>query len=618
MSSAESTKTTGARSAPGDGTSGPKTRPGPVSGASCSAPASTPSASSASSRPSGTAPAVVPIGQVLVDMGVITEIQLQDALQRQAQGGQRLMLGEILIGMGLVDPDTLLRAVAASRGIEFVEDPAAIAEPGALALVPEQTRRDLHVLPVALDKGELVVATSEPQNFFIKEQLAKLTGFRIRFVASPLDRIDAALGSAPAETTEIDSELLGDLESQTGTLEQAQEDEIGAGEDDADAGPVVRLVNSVILHAVKEGASDIHIEPDDGVLRVRFRVDGVLYTKVKPPHRMHAAVASRVKIMAKLDISERRVPQDGEISLKVDGRPVDLRVSTLPGKFGEKVVMRVVDASGSRPSLDKLGFLPEMLERFKSLIELPHGIVLVTGPTGSGKSTTLYAALSTFDTETLNVSTVEDPVESNLPGVHQAQINPKAGFTFAGALRALLRQDPDIVMVGEIRDGETGQIAVQAALTGHLVLSTLHTNDAPSAVTRMENLGVEPFLVAASLRGVLAQRLVRRICQQCRVEFEPDAAQRNALGRYAAQATKLYKGAGCRKCRDTGLSGRVGLYELFVPNDEMLDAISARAEPAAIRALLEKQGFESLWDDGMKKVLMGLTNSEEVHGACRG
>lgn len=558
-----------------------------------------------------------PIGQVLVDMGAVTEDQLQEALARQSQGGQRLMLGEILIGMGLVDPDTMLRAVAVSRGIDFVDDPASIAEAGALALVPENLRRDLHVLPLSLDQGELVVATSEPQNFFIKEQLAKVTGFRVRFVASPLEKIESALGDTPAPSTEIVDTILDDVDESDFSLAEAHDAEMIGGETDADAGPVVKLVNFVICSAVKEGASDIHIEPDDGVLRVRFRVDGELYSKVKPPYRLHAAVASRIKIMARLDISERRVPQDGEISVKIEGRPVDLRVSTLPGKFGEKVVMRVVDASGSRPSLEKLGFRPEMLARFKSLIEMPHGIALVTGPTGSGKSTTLYAALSTFDTETLNVSTVEDPIESNLVGVHQAQTNPKAGFTFAGALRALLRQDPDIVMVGEIRDKETGEIAVQAALTGHLVLSTLHTNDAPSAVTRLENLGVEPFLVAASLRGVLAQRLVRRICSQCRSEFEPDAAQRNALGRYAAQATKLFKGTGCRKCRDTGLSGRLGLYELFVPDDDVLDAISARVEPAAMRKLLEQKGFETLWDDGMMKVLDGLTTSEEVHGACR-
>ncbi|MBX3354516.1 MAG: Flp pilus assembly complex ATPase component TadA [Phycisphaeraceae bacterium] len=573
--------------------------------------------SSIQPRPAPGAAAVTPLGQVLVDMGAITELQLQEALERQSQGGQRLMLGEILIGMGLVDPDTMLRAVAVSRGIDFVEDPAAAAEAGALALVPENLRRELRVLPLALDKGELVVATSEPQNFFIKEQLAKVTGFRVRFVASPIDQIDAALGNAPTDSPELVNDILDDVNEADFSIAESHASEAIGGETDADAGPVVKLVNFVICSAVKEGASDIHIEPDDGVLRVRFRVDGELYTKVKPPYRLHAAVASRVKIMAKLDISERRVPQDGEISVKIEGRPVDLRVSTLPGKFGEKVVMRVVDASGTRPSLEKLGFRPEMLARFQSLIELPHGIALVTGPTGSGKSTTLYAALSTFDTETLNVSTVEDPIESNLVGVHQAQTNPKAGFTFASALRALLRQDPDIVMVGEIRDKETGEIAVQAALTGHLVLSTLHTNDAPSAVTRLENLGIEPFLVAAALRGVLAQRLVRRICSQCRKEFEPDAAQRSALGRYATDATRLYRGTGCRKCRDTGLSGRLGLYELFIPDDEVLDLISARGEPAAMRKLLEQKGFETLWDDGMKKVLDGLTTSEEVHGACR-
>lgn len=566
----------------------------------------------------GTPPANTPLGQVLVDMGAITELHLQEALERQSQGGQRLMLGEILVSMGLVDPDTLLRAVAASRGIDFVEDPAAIAEPGALALVPEALRRELHVLPLSLDKGELTVATSEPQNFFIKEQLSKVTGFRVRFVASALEKIDTALGNAPTDSPELVNDILDDVNESDFTLAEAHDAEMIGGETDADAGPVVKLVNFVICSAVKEGASDIHIEPDDGVLRVRFRVDGELYTKVKPPYRLHAAVSSRIKIMGKLDISERRVPQDGEISVKVDGRPIDLRVSTLPGKFGEKVVMRVVDGGGARPGLEKLGFRPDMLKRFHELIQMPHGIVLVTGPTGSGKSTTLYAALSTFDTETLNVSTVEDPIESNLIGVHQAQINVKANFTFAGALRALLRQDPDIVMVGEIRDGETGQIAVQAALTGHLVLSTLHTNDAPSSVTRLENLGVEPFLVAASLRGVLAQRLVRRICSQCRTEYEPDAAQRNALGRYAPDAAKLYRGVGCRKCRDTGLSGRLGLYELFIPDDDVLDAISARVEPAAMRKLLEQKGFEALWDDGMKKVLDGLTTSEEVHGACRG
>jgi len=376
-------------------------------------------------------------------------------------------------------------------------------------------------------------------------------------------------------------------------------------------------VNFIICSAAAEGASDIHIEPDDGKLRVRYRIDGVLFHKLSPPYRMHAAISSRVKIMAHLDISERRVPQDGEISVRVKGKPIDLRVSTLPGKFGEKIVMRIVDVSAAKLGLERLGFRPEMLDRFRRVIDEPYGIVLVTGPTGSGKSTTLYSALGTFDTVSYNVSTVEDPVEANLEGVHQAQVNPKAGFTFSGALRALLRQDPDIIMVGEIRDGETAQIAVQAALTGHMVLSTLHTNDAPSAITRLQNLGVEPFLVAASLKGVLAQRLVRRICSQCKHEFEPDAQQLLALGDYGKGVTRLWKGAGCRKCHETGLSGRLGVYELMVPDEALVDVISTDPDPAKIRDTLRKGGFEGLWDDGVRKVLDGLTTIEEVYGACR-
>jgi type IV pilus assembly protein PilB len=384
-----------------------------------------------------------------------------------------------------------------------------------------------------------------------------------------------------------------------------------------DVGPVVKLVNFMICSAAAEGASDIHIEPDEGHLRVRYRIDGVLFHKLSPPYRMHAAISSRVKIMAHMDISERRVPQDGEISVRVKGRAIDLRVSTLPGKFGEKIVMRIIDVSTAKLGLEKLGFRPKMLETFQNVIDQPYGIVLVTGPTGSGKSTTLYSVLGTFDTVANNVSTVEDPVEANLQGVHQAQINPKAGFSFSGALRALLRQDPDIIMVGEIRDGETGQIAVQAALTGHLVLSTLHTNDAPSSITRLQNLGVEPFLVAASLKGVLAQRLVRRICSQCKQEFEPDAQQLKSLGEYAPMCSRLWKGTGCRKCHDTGLSGRLGVYELMVPDEALVDAICAHSEPAKIREVLKAGGFSTLWDDGVQKVLEGMTTIEEVYGACR-
>ncbi len=576
-------------------------------------------------RPSNAEIATLPpLGQVLVEDGVLTVPQLREALAAQARGGQRLLLGEVLLQMGVVDKVVLLRAVARSRGVQFVDEPAALFEEGAMALVPEAIRKEHRVCPLFLAQNELVVATADPQNYFVEELIARETGFKVRFVASPDEKIDQLLADPSRAADDVGKqaeELVADLiqhgaADEFSLQEKTVEEMVGAGGED-DLGPVVKLVNFIICSAVGEGASDIHIEPDDNTIRVRFRIDGVLFHKMSPPYRMHAAIASRIKIMAHLDISERRVPQDGEISVKVNGKPIDLRVSTLPGKFGEKIVMRIVDVSTAKLGLERLGFRPEMLERFRRVIDEPYGIVLVTGPTGSGKSTTLYSALGTFDTVSYNVSTVEDPVEANLAGVHQAQVNPRAGFTFAGALRALLRQDPDIIMVGEIRDSETSQIAVQAALTGHLVLSTLHTNDAPSAITRLQNLGTEPFLVAASLKGVLAQRLVRRICSQCKEEFAPDAQQLSSMGPYGEGCERLWRGKGCRKCHDTGMSGRVGLYELMIPDEPLVDAICANAEPAKIRQVLRDGGFKGLWDDGMLKVRDGLTTIEEVFGACR-
>lgn len=580
------------------------------------------------SQPRSTVPdlATLPsLGQVLVEQGVLTKEQLRQALAMQAKGGQRMLLGEVLLSQGMVDKAVLLKAVAHTRGVEYIDEPAGVFEEGSMALVPEMMRREHRICPLFLAGNELVVATADPQNYFVQELIARETGFKVRFVASPDDKIDALLADpsrAAAQVSKKAEEIVADLmEDAGGTgdfhLQEHKAEEMTGFDGADDVGPVVKLVNFVICSAVQEGASDIHIEPDDNKLRVRFRIDGTLYEKMSPPYRMHAALSSRIKIMSHLDISERRVPQDGEISVKVNGRPIDLRVSTLPGKFGEKIVMRVIDVSTSKLGLEKLGFRPKMLENFRKVIDQPYGIVLVTGPTGSGKSTTLYSVLGTFDTVGTNVSTVEDPVEANLEGVHQSQVNPKAGFTFAGALRALLRQDPDIIMVGEIRDGETGQIAVQAALTGHLVLSTLHTNDAPAAITRLQNLGVEPFLVAASLKGVLAQRLVRRICRECKEEFVPDAQQISSMAEYGEKCTRLWRGKGCAKCHEGGLSGRVGLYELMVPDEPLVDAICADSEPAVIREVLRKGGFESLWDDGMNKVLEGHTTLEEVYGACR-
>ncbi len=563
------------------------------------------------------------VGQALVEAGAISVHQLREALRQQSMGGQRLLLGEVLLQMELVDRTTLLQAVARTLEIEFVPEPAKQADAGVMKLLPESMRREHRVVPLRRENDLLLVATADPQNDHVRELAQRTCGLRVRFVASPEVALDAMLaeavndGAVQEKAEEIVAEML-DTGAESGfTLQEKQVEEMVGGQGEDDMGPVVKLVNFIICSAVEEGASDIHIEPDDNTMRVRFRIDGVLGNRMSPPWRMNAAIASRVKIMAHLDISERRVPQDGEISVRVNGRPIDLRVSTLPGKFGEKIVMRVVDSSGSRLSLQQLGFRPRMLDGFQQVIDQPYGIALVTGPTGSGKSTTLYSVLNTFDRTTINVSTVEDPVESNIEGVHQAQINSKAGFTFASALRSLLRQDPDVIMVGEIRDSETAQIAVQAALTGHVVLSTLHTNDAPSAITRLGNLGVENFLIAASLRGVLAQRLVRRVCRHCATPCELDEAQKRSMGLYAFQEGTPMKGAGCRKCRDTGLSGRLGIYELMVPDEKMNDLLCGTCDPASIRNLLREQGFETLWDDGMQKVLAGLTTPEEVHGACR-
>jgi type IV pilus assembly protein PilB len=341
-------------------------------------------------------------------------------------------------------------------------------------------------------------------------------------------------------------------------------------------------------------------------------VDGRLFEALNPPYQMHPALVSRIKIMSNLDISERRVPQDGDIHVMMEGRPIDLRVSTMPGKFGEKVVIRIIDNRNSIVALDKLGFGSEMLEQWKAVVSQPNGVVLVTGPTGSGKSTTLYSVLHMVNSEHANLSTVEDPIEANLPGVNQSQVNERAGFTFSNALRALLRQDPDILMVGEVRDSETAQIATQAALTGHLVFSTLHTNDAPSAVTRLVNIGIEPYLVAATLRGVLAQRLVRKICPHCKVSYEPDAITREAVEPYGGNIQTLYRGEGCSRCRGTGFAGRIGVFELLVPDDRFLEAVASGANLQDLRAILSAQDWPTLRADGMAKVCSGLTTAEEV------
>ena len=555
----------------------------------------------------------MPLGQSLVQRGVISDEQLQQALTRQAEGGHEKLLGEVLIELGMADESAIAEALAESWGVPFVTQPARTADPAVLDMLPREFVEEHRVLPLFNVRSTLTVAVPDPADLWLIEETSRLSGAEVQVAVSSRGEIDSAIRAyLPAANVFVIDDIYEDLKEEDFSVVERQATELADLEEVAGHGPVVKLVNYMVFSAVQEGASDIHIEPEDHRLRVRFRVDGRLYERLSPPHRMHAAIASRVKILSNLDISERRVPQDGDCNVMIEGRPIDLRVSTMPGKYGEKVVIRIIDSRNTRLSLDKLGLGSVTLDAWKHVVEQPNGIVLVTGPTGSGKSTTLYSVLQEVSTDELNISTIEDPVEARIPGINQAQVNVKAGFTFSGALRAMLRQDPDIIMVGEIRDGETAGIVTQAALTGHLVFSTLHTNDAPSAVTRLVNLGVEPYLVAATLRGVLAQRLVRKICPHCKTALEPDDRMAAAIQAAGGDCDKVWCGSGCSHCRNTGYAGRLGIFELMVPSGDVLAAIAAGESLQAIRAALDTNGFRTLRDDGMEKVACGLTTPQEV------
>jgi type IV pilus assembly protein PilB len=553
------------------------------------------------------------LGEVLVERGLVTAEQLKQALEVQTQKGHKRLLGEVLIELGFVTEQQVLEILAESYGIPFTTHTARLADPKVLEVLPRDFIETHKVLPLFLVRGVLTLAVSEPTNLFLTEEVQRLTGYQVQIVAATQNEIENALRAyLPAANVFVIDDIYEDIDDADFSVIERQVNEIGDLAEVAGHSPVVKLVNYLIYSAVQDGASDIHIEPADHQLRVRYRVDGKLFEKLSPPYQMQPAIVSRIKIMSNLDISERRVPQDGDIHVRMEGRPIDLRVSTMPGKYGEKVAIRIIDNRANSVSLDKLGFSVQMLEAWKQIINQANGVVLVTGPTGSGKSTTLYSVLNLINTEDLNISTVEDPIESTISGVNQFQVNEKAGFTFAGALRSLLRQDPDILMVGEVRDAETAAIVTQAALTGHLVFSTLHTNDAPSAVTRLVNVGIEAYLVAATLRGVLAQRLVRKICPHCKEQYEPDPVIRAAVEAAAGKFEHLYRGPGCSRCRGTGFAGRIGIFELLVPDEELLSAIARGANLQEIQEILCKQGFVRLRTDGMEKVRGGLTTAEEV------
>jgi len=559
------------------------------------------------------------LGQLLVASGVITDEQLGGALDYQREKGNTLLLGEVLQKQGLCSEEDIMRALASAYGVPFARVSPKIADPRVIELLPREFLNRHAVLPLFKVRDRLTLAVNEPANVFLLEEVGRLTKCEILVVCATGKEIRATLENhLPSANVFVIDDLFDDGDGGELSVVEEKIDDISDIEMVAEGSPVIKLVNYLIFHAVREGASDIHIEPDDNTLRVRYRVDGALFEKIRPPYKMLPAISSRIKIMAGLDISERRLPQDGGIHVMMDGRPIDLRVSTIAGQFGEKVVIRIIDNRSVLVNLEKLGFAYEMLKDWRKAIEMPNGIVLVTGPTGSGKSTTLYSVLRERNTDEVNICTVEDPVEFNLAQVNQFQVNERIGFTFASALRSLLRQDPDIIMIGEIRDQDTAKIAVQAALTGHLVFSTLHTNDAPGAVTRLMNIGIEPYLVAASLNAVLAQRLVRKICTNCKEPYDPAANIRRAVERIAGPVETFYRGVGCSKCRNTGFSGRIGAYELLVPDDVMRDKIAGGATINELWSLAQEAGITTLRKDGMAKVKAGITTVEEVFRATAG
>ncbi len=559
------------------------------------------------------------LGQLLVENGAITEEDLNSALDYQRNSGHSLLLGEVLQKLELCSEEQIMAALAKGYGVPFARVSPKIADPKVIDLLSRDFIDKHNVMPLFKVRDQLTLAVSEPANVFLIEEVARLTNCEVLVVCSPAKDIKATLEThLPSANVFVIDDILPEGEEADLSLVEQQIEDITDLEAAAEGSPVIKLVNYLIYNAVCEGASDIHIEPDDNSLRVRYRVDGKLFEKLRPPAKMQPAIVSRIKIMAGLDISERRLPQDGGIHVLMDGRPIDLRVSTLAGQFGEKVVIRIIDNRSVLVNLEKLGFSYVMLKEWRKAIEEPNGIILVTGPTGSGKSTTLYSVLRELNHDDVNICTVEDPVEFNLPGVNQFQVHSKINFTFGSALRSLLRQDPDIIMVGEIRDEETARIAVQAALTGHMVLSTLHTNDAPGAVTRLINIGIEPYLIAASVNAVLAQRLVRKICTNCKEPYEPPVNIRRAVERAAGEVETFYHGVGCPKCRKSGFSGRIGIYELFVPNDVARDKITSSPSLNELRAIARETGMISLRDDGMSKVKAGITTVEEVFRATAG
>ncbi|MGG3938754.1 GspE/PulE family protein [Anoxybacillus kestanbolensis] len=539
------------------------------------------------------------LGDLLIEAGLITKEQLEETLKEKAPGQK---LGDALLQRGYITEQQLIEVLEFQLGIPHVSLYRYPIDPKLTNLVSKEFAKRNMLIPLKREGDRLFVAMADPMDFFAIDDLRLSTGFHIEVAIASKDDILRAINKY-YDIDDTVEEFLNIVPQQ----EPREQENIV--EDDS---PIVKLVNQILQMAVEQRASDIHIDPQETKVVIRYRIDGILRTERALPKHMQGMLTARIKILANMDITEHRVPQDGRIKMNIDFHPVDLRVSTLPTIYGEKIVMRVLDLGAALNDLNKLGFNKVNLQRFIQLIEQPTGIVLITGPTGSGKSSTLYAALNRLNGEHVNIITIEDPVEYQLEGVNQIQVNPNVGMTFAEGLRSILRQDPNIIMVGEIRDRETAEIAIRASLTGHLVLSTLHTNDALSTVARLIDMGVEPFLVATSLSGVVSQRLVRRVCRDCQEEHEPTKREVDIFARRGLKIEKVMRGRGCPTCNMTGYKGRIALHELMVMSDEMRKVILNGEPLSKLREIAIKNKMIFLIDDGLLKVKQGLTTTEEV------
>lgn len=557
------------------------------------------------------------LGDILVEAGLITSEQLQEALAKQKIMGKRL--GKVLVETGLTNEDSIATTLASQMNIPYLNLNEMTIPPEVLTTIPEGIVRSHNLLPVKLDGNRLQISMADPLDVFIIDEINYQTGYELEIAISPESQVEAAIrhyyGTSDSLQNAVDN--IAAERSAEVTLDESFFTTFDIGDEEQSV-PIINLVNTIIQQAINDRASDIHIEPDEEIIRVRYRIDGILNELMKAPKSIQSELLSRLKIMAQMDISEKRLPQDGRIKVKVQNKSIDLRVSSLPTVFGEKIVIRILDKSRMQLTLDQVGFDEDLLNLFKTLTSAPNGIFLMTGPTGSGKTSTLYAAINFIRNGQINITTVEDPVEYLIPSINQVQVRPEIGLTFARTLRSILRQDPNVILIGEIRDFETAQIAIESALTGHLVFSTLHTNDAASAITRLIEMGVEPYLVASAVVGVGGQRLVRKICPSCKTAYKPENEAKAIMEEHGFADTMLYSGKGCLTCRRTGYSGRTAIHEIMTINDEIHGLILESSSARDIRYSSIKAGMRTMRVDGIQKAAKGVTSIDEVLRLTRG